>query len=145
MAKNKPQKTGRKKRQTASSQPSAKKAVKHAKKASVALRSSVALAHATTLFADLHERIKNFVLDELGGYGFPLDVNVPIPGPVFKDSELEILLDDLRKAFVNDLSWGTDPDKFKLTAKQLINLTNGKNLSYFIQVVYQRAHDALRS
>jgi len=122
----------------------AKKGIKKTSRASIAFRSSVALAHATTLFAGLHHRIQEFVLDDLKNYEDPpFDLRKPIPGPIFKEQVLEILLDQLHDAFANDSSWNVDPDKFHLNAKQLMNLTNGKSLSYFIQVIYQRAHDAL--
>jgi hypothetical protein len=146
MAKNAPRKIAGKERATAAARKrSTRKAVRSAKKASIALRSSIALAHATPLFADLHDRIQNFVLDDLKDYQDAPDPTKPIPDPLFKEPVLEILLGKLREAFASDPSWGVNSTKFHLTAKQLMNLAKGKSLSYLIQIIYQRAHDALVS
>jgi hypothetical protein len=146
MAKNSRKAVAGKKRVTASARKgSTKKAIKRARRASFALRSSVALAHATALFADLQDRIHGFVINDLKDFEDAPDPTKPIPDPLFKEPVLEILVGKLRQAFANDPSWGVDPTKFRLTAKQLMNLTKGRSLNYLIQVIYQRAHDALIS
>jgi len=122
-----------------------KKKLKQAKEASASLRASVSLPYATKLFADLHERVSEFVLDyfKAPNGGVRPDPREPLPQPLFSETYLEILLGELRDAFRDDPSWGVNADNFKLTAKQLMNLTKGKSLGYMIQVIYQRAHDAL--
>jgi hypothetical protein len=122
-----------------------RKSLRGAKKSSLALRSSVALARATALFADLHERVQKFVIDDLSAFTNDLRLDSPLPAPVNKVPEMVVVVSDLEKAFTSDASWGVDPAKFNLTGQQLWSATQGKNLSYLVQFVYQRAHDALRT
>jgi hypothetical protein len=123
-----------------------RQSLNQAKKASLALRTSFALAHATPLFVDLHKRIQEFVLKDFSQVSNDVELNAPLPGPIQKSEPvMELLVHSFETAIANDSSWGVDPNKFTLTGKELYNQAqNNHTVSYLIQFIYQRAHDALR-
>jgi hypothetical protein len=123
---------------------SSRQSLKRAKRDSLALRTSVALSRATRFFVDLHKRIQDFVLNEFSSYSNDIDLNAPLPKPVNKVSVMEILVDDFEKEIDKDSSWGVDPNKLQLTGKDVYNAAQKHKVSYVVQFVYQRAHDALR-
>jgi hypothetical protein len=117
-----------------------RQSLKQAKKASLALRTSVALSHATPLFVDLQQRIQDLVLDDFNKVSNDVELKALLPLPVRKNEQvMELLVHHLETSFTNDSSWGVDPNKFTLTGKQLFNKAQKNTVSYLVQFIYQRA------
>lgn len=97
-----------------------------------------------TLFADLHHKVQDFILNFLENFTSPesLNLKAPLPGPVSTTAVMATLVDAVRQALPQ---WNADPDNFSLGGPELWGATQGKALSYLVQYVFQKVKQSLQS